>query len=418
MASVNPFEIKKEKIEDGFKELDRLSFAPYADLENNPCARMWILFMNAVEISSVLLKHFLISECACQDLRREMALLSRADQFQQKGVTVSLTSPQPLIEQAVLYEQLNTELGAVLAQNETDRYVKAALDFALIEDVDHLYRFSNLLKLESDVKAEIFTGGITEIMPARPTISQHRHPFDDVKHTVPSEISGLKTRLNIAAVTAAKRQTLNFFMNAGALYGSDAARRLFAEIALTEEQHLTQYDSLADPALSITEKLLMCEYTECYLYYSAYLDEKDEKLKNAWERRFIREAAHLKKAAELMKTYENKDYAQLIPQENFPEKLSFNEFTEANKNYIRKVLKETADNTALLEDYVKVGELPQNCAFFKYNGLLTRPYEAVASHFVIKNLIERDGCDYRFETSPHPLPAMRERAFDNIEVGR
>ena len=163
MASVNPFEIKKEKIEDGFKELDRLSFAPYADLENNPCARMWILFMNAVEISSVLLKHFLISECACADLRREMALLSRADQFQQKGVTVSLTSPQPLIEQAVLYEQLNTELGAVLAQNETDRYVKAALDFALIEDVDHLYRFSNLLKLESDVKAEIFTGGITEI---------------------------------------------------------------------------------------------------------------------------------------------------------------------------------------------------------------------------------------------------------------
>ena len=125
-------------------------------------------------------------------------------------------------------------------------------------------------------------------------------------------------------------------MNAGALYGSDAARRLFAEIALTEEQHLTQYDSLADPALSITEKLLMCEYTECYLYYSAYLDEKDEKLKNAWERRFIREAAHLKKAAELMKTYENKDYAQLIPQENFPEKLSFNDFTEANKNYIRK----------------------------------------------------------------------------------
>lgn len=119
-----------------------------------------------------------------------------------------------------------------------------------------------------------------------------------------------------------------------------------------------------------------------------------------------------------MKTYENKDYAQLIPQENFPEKLSFNDFTEANKNYIRKVLKETADNTALLEDYVKVGELPQNCAFFKYNGLLTRPYEAVASHFVVENLIERDGCDYRFETSPHPLPAMRERAFDNIEVGR
>ena len=61
-------------------------------------------------------------------------------------------------------------------------------------------------------------------------------------------------------------------MNAGALYGSDAARRLFAEIALTEEQHLTQYGSLADPALSITAKLLMCEYT-CLLYTSTRHDK-------------------------------------------------------------------------------------------------------------------------------------------------
>ena len=82
------------------------------------------------------------------------------------------------------------------------------------------------------------------------------------------------------------------------------------------------------------------------------------------------------------------------------------------------MLKETIDLTAVLEDYAKADEIPQNYAFFKYNGKVTRPTEKVASHSVAETLIERDGQDYRFEESPHPVPEMRDRTRDNTRAGR
>ena len=37
----------------------------------------------------------------------------------------------------------------------------------------------------------------------------------------------------------------------------------------------------------------MNEYTECYLYYSCYEDETDERIKKIWEMHFEQEVAHL-----------------------------------------------------------------------------------------------------------------------------
>ena len=47
---------------------------------------------------------------------------------------------ETILEHTIGYEQLAVDLTAIMAQNETDAYVKAALDFALLEDFDHLYR--------------------------------------------------------------------------------------------------------------------------------------------------------------------------------------------------------------------------------------------------------------------------------------
>lgn len=418
MASINPFEIKKEKTEDDFAPLGELWYRPYTADGSNPCSALRVLLACCTESASVFLKHDLVARCAAADLKREIALLARAEQFQQEGLSLFCREKPAALFYALFYEQLNEELTAAVAQKETDEYVKAAFDFALAEDCDHLYRFSCLIKAESDADAKEITGGITEIMPGRPSISQHRYPFDDVRRFVPFALSGVKTWIHLFAVAAVKRRTLDFYTNAGYLCRSETARRLFAEIALTEEQHLMQYNSLSDPSLSVTEKLVLCEYAECYLYYSAYAEETDEKIKQLWEKRFLREAAHLQKAAQLLKTFENKDYKALIPQENFPDPLSLNDFAEKNKPYIRKVLKETIDLTAVLEDYAKADEIPQNYAFFKYNGKVTRPTEKVASHSVAEKLIERDGKDYRFEESPHPVPEMRDRTRDNTRAGR
>ena len=63
------------------------------------------------------------------------------------------------------------DLTAALAQTVGDEHVKKALDFALLEDFDHLYRYADLLDMETHVKAEDIVGRYTEIMPGRPTIA-------------------------------------------------------------------------------------------------------------------------------------------------------------------------------------------------------------------------------------------------------
>ena len=78
------------------------------------------------------------------------------------------------------------DLTAELARHEKDCYVKKTLDFALLEDFDHLYRYANLLEAEQGIYAEKLVGRYTEIMPGRPTISHHRYPVDNVRRSIDS----------------------------------------------------------------------------------------------------------------------------------------------------------------------------------------------------------------------------------------
>ena len=48
---------------------------------------------------------------------------------------------------AITYEQLAVDLTAVLAKQESNCNVKNALNFALLEDFDHLYRYANFNQL-------------------------------------------------------------------------------------------------------------------------------------------------------------------------------------------------------------------------------------------------------------------------------
>lgn len=88
---------------------------------------------------------------------------------------------ETILETTIGYEQLAVELTANLARREKDPYVKMALDFALLEDFDHLYRFSNMLMHDMNIDASKLVGKRTEITPGRPTIAEHRFPEDDVR---------------------------------------------------------------------------------------------------------------------------------------------------------------------------------------------------------------------------------------------
>ncbi|MBP5405112.1 MAG: hypothetical protein J6Y74_04120, partial [Clostridia bacterium] len=245
----------------------------------------------------------------------------------------------------------------------------------------------------------------------RPTISEHRHPYDDVKRPIGKNAS-LLTKLQVNIISAAEQQTMNYYMNQCGFYKSDLGRRLYQEIAMIEEQHVSQYGSLIDPNQTPLEKLLMHEYTEAYLYYSAYESEPDKKIKEVWEELFEQEVAHLHYAAMLLKKYEDREYTDIIPAPAFPELLIFKE----QKDYVRNVLKNTVNETAMREDFTTVNALNDSFDFFDYQSRVNG--EKVASHDVIERHIEELGKDYRYEEKEHPVPALRNREKDNVTVGR
>ena len=323
-----------------------------------------------------------------------------------------------MLETTISYEQLAVDLTAVLAQTERNKYVKAALDFALLEDFDHLYRFSDLLEMEQGISGEKLVCSYTEIMPGRPTIAEHRHPFDNIRRPISHDAS-LATKLHTLTITAAEQQTMNFYMNVGTFYPtSDIGRKLFLEIAMIEEQHVSQYESLMDPTTTWLECLLMHEYGECYLYYSAMNEETNDIAKKIWTLHFEQELAHLHYAAELLKKYEHKEWAEVIPDAEFPPLLSFNDNCEKNKHYIRNLLKNTVENTSVLEEYADINNVPDDYEYFKYNNTVNKTPAAVASHKVIDNYIAEFGEDYRFTVTEHPVKTLRNRKEDNIDIGR
>ena len=411
---MNPFNEKPEKMDSFFKPWKQLYEKPYDKNEVDPYTRTRVILMNGTEYEAVWFTQQFQRHIQDNELRRALALSRRVEQQQQKVIAALKPADETMLEHTIGYEQLAVDLTAGMAADEPDPMVKAALDFALLEDFDHLYRYSDLLEQEAGERAEQLVGHYTEIMPGRPTIAEHRHPTDNVRFYIDNKTAHPLTKLHTAIITAAEQQTMNYYMNICATYPTDTGRRLYQEIGLIEEQHVTQYGSLIDPRATMMECLLMHEYTECYLYYSCYMDETDPHIKRVWEEHFRQEVAHLHAAADLLKKHERKEWQQVIPDGNFPKLLSLHE----NIAYIRGVLGSQAHLTSRLENYIAETKLPEDAPFYMFQRALNTPPEQVPTHFVIQDYMNAHGQDYRWQTAEEPVPALRDRTRDDITVGR
>ncbi len=409
---MNPFQLKPEKLSSLYMDWKALYPKPYDKMETDPYTRVRIILMNGTEFEAMKYSHQFHRHESNNDLRRELAVTRRQEQQQQKKLACLKPMDETVLEHTIGYEQLAVDLTAMLAQRVTCAAVKSALDFALLEDFDHLYRYADLLEMEHGVYAEQLVGPYTEIMPGRPTISEHRSPADAL--CAPGRPDAdLFDKLAVNIITAAEQQTMNYYMNVCGFYTSDLGRQLYQEIGQIEEQHVTQYGSLLDPGMTWLEGLLLHEYTEAYLYYSCLEDETDPYVKAVWEDFFRMEVAHLHKAAELLKTYEKKDWQQVIPGGEFPEPLKF----RPNIEYVRSALN-MVDFTAEKEIFKPVHMLPRDYGFFRYQKAVNEPVDAVPSHRVIDHSIRLRGQDYRAETAPNPVPALQNRRVDNTTMGR
>lgn len=410
---MNPFEENPIDLESAFQNWKQLYPAPYNKRDVDPYTKTRIILMNGTEFEANWFSHQFDRHCSNNELRGELAITRMLEKQQQIKISLLKPGNESILEHTISYEQLAVDLTAELARRETDCNVKRALDFALLEDFDHLYRYANLLEAEAGVYAERLVGRYTEIMPGRPTISHHRFPRDNVRRST-DESAAVQTTLSAMIITAAEQQTMNYYMNVTNLYPSDPGRRLYEEIALVEEEHVTQYECLLNPMLSWLENLLWHEFNECYLYYSCYQTETMPYIKLLWEQNLAIEIAHLHRAAALLEKYEGKHWQQVIPVGEFPAPVSLHE----NIEYVRQVLGATVQYTSVGEDYYKVEELPRDADFFAYQQVINPSVSIVPSHNVIESMIRRNGRDYRFQVAPNPVPELRCRTEDNTSVGR
>ena len=158
----------------------------------------------------------------------------------------------------------------------------------------------------------------------------------------------------------------------------------------------------------------MHEYTEAYLYYSAYQEETDRNIKSIWAEFFEMECAHLKIATKLLEKYEGKTHVGVIGEGEFPELLKLG----TNKQYVREVLERTILLTGDRQSYIVIMRLKDNADFFMYQDELIPDESLVPSHMVINKAIEKFGQDYRYEDKSNPVKGLQNRKKDNTTIGR
>ena len=400
---MNPLEEKGIPLEKQIMNWDQINVHPYDKHDVHPYTRARIILMNGAEFESVWFKHQFARHCQDSEIKQRIALSRRLEQQQQKMGNCLTPGDESILEITLGYEQVAVDLTACLAKLEPDPVVKAALDFALLEDFDHLYRYANLYEMVEHKDARDIVGDYTEIFPGRPTSEEHRHPFDSIRKHYNKDKADIQTKLNVMTIVAGEQQTMNFYMNVCNRPETNIGRGLYQEIGMIEEQHVSHYESLADPNMSWLEMLLMHEYNECYLYYSCMQTEVDKRIRKIWQHNLDCEIGHLHAAAEMLREFEGIDPQSLI--EDFPELTEF----QPNKEYVREILESQIDLTADGTEYVTVDSLPDDARYFQYQKTVNQDGK-VPSIRVIDEHVDLFGEEYRFSSEgPHPVERLREK---------
>ncbi len=309
---------------------------PISKLDDDAFTRVRIILMNGIECEASRFSH----ACARmnQELQLPLALVRRAEQHQQTMVNWLLPPDQSPLETTIGYEQVAIEVTASLAQQEPDPYIAQVMRFGLLEDFDHLYRYSALLDRLEGKDSNNILQCYSDIMPGRPTVDEHRHPADDLRDHYDKRIASPLTKLNSLTIMAGEHQTHDYYMNIGPLFADPLARQLYAEIASIEEQHVTQYESIIDPTETWMEKWVLHEATEVYNYYSCAEQEDNPRIKAIWERFLDYELGHLHFAIDLFKKIERRDPAEILPS-TLPEPFAY----KSQRAFVRQVLRDEVD---------------------------------------------------------------------------
>ncbi|HVL58025.1 MAG TPA: hypothetical protein VM491_16130 [Burkholderiaceae bacterium] len=342
--AVNLFDSKGTPIERQRFNWKELVQPPISKLDDDAFTRVRIILMNGIELDALRSKH--IYARLNGDLRRDLAQVRRVEHHQATMINWLLGPDHSPLETTIAYEQVAIEVTAAVAQNEPDPYQAQVYRFGLLEDFDHLYRYSALLDRLEGKDANNILQGYTDIAPGRPTWLEHRAPQDDLRNPYPLDAQPI-TKIHAAMITAAEFQTHDYYMNIGPLFADPVARQLYAEIASIEEQHVTQYGSLSNPDEPLLEKLLIHEAMEVYNYYACVQQETNPRVKAIWERFLDYELGHLLHVGKLFKDTLRRDPQEVLGQ-TVPEPIAF----KSQREFVRNVLDTEVQLRARGADFV------------------------------------------------------------------
>jgi hypothetical protein len=304
---------------------------PYSKLDDDAFTRVRVILMNGVESEAVRFSHAFAR--MNRDLRGPLAQIRRIEHQQQTLVNWLNPPDQSPLETTIGFEQTAIEVTASVAQHEPDPYLAQMYRFGMLEDFDHLYRFSGLMDRMSGSDANNILQSYTDVIPGRPTAVEHRAPEDDVRLPYDRLLASPVSKLNALTIVSAEHQVHDYYMNIGPTFADPVARMLYAEIADVEQQHVTHYESLIDPDETWLEKWLLHECNEVYTYWSCLGQEDNRRLKSIWERLLSYELGHMHYVMELMRMIEKRDPEALIP-ETLPDPVKF----ESHRKFIRETL--------------------------------------------------------------------------------
>ena len=275
------------------------------------------------------------------------------EQHQQTLVNWMNPPDQSPLETTIGFEQVAIEVTAHVAATEPDPYMAQVYRFGLLEDFDHLYRYSALADRVEGKDPNNLLQGYTDIRPGRPTAEEHRDPADDLRRWYDKRKASPLTKLNATTIMAAEHQTHDYYMNIGPTFTDPVARALYAEIASVEEQHVTQYESIIDPTESWLEKWVLHEATEVWNYWSCLQTESNARCREIWERFLAYELGHLQYAMGIFQRVEKRDPAEILPA-SLPDPIAF----ESHRAFVKQVLDTEVDLRANGPDFVAAEQEP------------------------------------------------------------
>jgi rubrerythrin len=348
---------------------------PLSKLDDDAFTRVRVILMNGIEQQANRFQHM----CAQLngDLRRPLADIRRVEHHQQTMINWLLGSDHSPLETTIGYEQVAIEITAAIAQQEPNEYLAQTYRFGLLEDFDHMYRYSALMDRVEGKDANNILQSYTDVLPGRPTIEEHRAPEDELRDHYDHKTADPISKLNALTIFSGEYQTRDYYMNIGPTFSDPVARALYAEIASIEEQHVTQYGSIIDPNETWLEKWLLYEANEVYNYYSCVAAETNPRIKAIWERFLDYELGHLHKVTELFKKYERRDPAEILP-DVLPDPIAF----QSQREFVRRVLTEEINLRAKGPHYVaKEEEGEASKAYRDHLNSTGSPSEAVAANY-------------------------------------